>query len=265
MTRPDDARTNRAAQSDPHPCRTWSRASPTGSSRSSRSWASATAPARGAISSSVARLLASRRRQARGHHVRGSDPIRISVRGYDKQQVGQVRAAHPQTPSLQGQGCPLRRRAWRKAGKSASDRSTREREGRRWLSPNPSGASGVTAVRKGSSWTAQRPRLAVFRSNKHVYAQAIDDIGPERSRRADGRAVQRTGPTATVDAGEERRAALAQRRGMHRRLRPRWIQLSRPHCSGRRRCPRGGLCLLMAAGSMKPRRADMAEGQYDEQ
>ncbi|HLE17960.1 MAG TPA: 50S ribosomal protein L18 [Syntrophales bacterium] len=30
-------------------------------------------------------------------------------------------------------------------------------------------------VRKNISGTAQRPRLSVFRSNKHIYAQLIDD------------------------------------------------------------------------------------------
>jgi large subunit ribosomal protein L18 len=32
-------------------------------------------------------------------------------------------------------------------------------------------------VRKKVTGTEQRPRLAVFRSNKHIYAQLIDDVG----------------------------------------------------------------------------------------
>ena len=31
-------------------------------------------------------------------------------------------------------------------------------------------------IRKRFSGTAERPRLAVFRSNKHIYAQLIDDV-----------------------------------------------------------------------------------------
>jgi large subunit ribosomal protein L18 len=32
-------------------------------------------------------------------------------------------------------------------------------------------------VRRKVAGTAQRPRLAVFRSNRHIYAQLIDDLG----------------------------------------------------------------------------------------
>ena len=33
-----------------------------------------------------------------------------------------------------------------------------------------------TRIRKKISGTAERPRLAVFRSNKHIYVQLIDDL-----------------------------------------------------------------------------------------
>jgi large subunit ribosomal protein L18 len=60
--------------------------------------------------------------------------------------------------------------------------------------------------------TAQRPRLAVFRSNKHVYAQAIDDIaGRTLVAASTVEAAQRTRPTSTVDAAKGVGLLLAQR------------------------------------------------------
>jgi large subunit ribosomal protein L18 len=67
-------------------------------------------------------------------------------------------------------------------------------------------------VRKKIMGTAQRPRLAVFRSNKHVYAQAIDDIaGRTLVAASTVEAQHRTGPTATVDAAKGVGLLLAQR------------------------------------------------------
>jgi large subunit ribosomal protein L18 len=67
-------------------------------------------------------------------------------------------------------------------------------------------------VRKKIMGTAQRPRLAVFRSNKHVYAQAIDDIaGCTLASASTVEQAQRTGPTATVDAAKSVGLLLAQR------------------------------------------------------
>ncbi len=56
-------------------------------------------------------------------------------------------------------------------------------------------------VRKKVLGTAERPRLAVFRSNKHIYVQAIDDIGGRTVASASTmESAQRAGATATVDA-----------------------------------------------------------------
>ena len=67
-------------------------------------------------------------------------------------------------------------------------------------------------VRKKIMGTAQRPRLAVFRSNKHVYAQAIDDIaGRTLVAASTVEAAQRTIPTSTVGAAKGVGLLLAQR------------------------------------------------------
>jgi large subunit ribosomal protein L18 len=59
-------------------------------------------------------------------------------------------------------------------------------------------------VRKKIMGTATRPRLAVFRSNKHVYVQAIDDIaGRTLVSASTMEAGLRGGATSTVDAAKQ--------------------------------------------------------------
>jgi len=56
-------------------------------------------------------------------------------------------------------------------------------------------------VRKKIMGTAERPRLAVFRSNKHIYVQVIDDFAGRTVVSASTTETElRTGATATVDA-----------------------------------------------------------------
>ena len=58
-------------------------------------------------------------------------------------------------------------------------------------------------VRKKIMGTAERPRLAVFRSNKHIYVQAIDDFAHRTIVCASTMESDvRTGATATVDAAK---------------------------------------------------------------
>ena len=56
-------------------------------------------------------------------------------------------------------------------------------------------------MRKKVLGTPERPRLAVFRSNKHIYAQAIDDINGQTVAAASTvESDLRGGSTATVAA-----------------------------------------------------------------
>ncbi|HYL52578.1 MAG TPA: 50S ribosomal protein L18 [Acidimicrobiia bacterium] len=56
-------------------------------------------------------------------------------------------------------------------------------------------------VRKKIMGSADRPRLAVFRSNKHIYVQEIDDFAGRTVVSASTTETElRTGATATVDA-----------------------------------------------------------------
>jgi large subunit ribosomal protein L18 len=59
-------------------------------------------------------------------------------------------------------------------------------------------------VRKKVEGTAERPRLAVFRSNRHIYVQAIDDRnGQTLASASTMEADVRGGTTATVNAAKE--------------------------------------------------------------
>jgi large subunit ribosomal protein L18 len=59
-------------------------------------------------------------------------------------------------------------------------------------------------VRKKVMGTSERPRLAVFRSNKHIYAQTIDDhAGRTIASASTVEADLRSGATATVDAAKQ--------------------------------------------------------------
>jgi large subunit ribosomal protein L18 len=58
-------------------------------------------------------------------------------------------------------------------------------------------------VRKKVRGTPQRPRLSVFRSNKHVYAQVIDDVNGRTVASASTVEKGFEGATATVDAAKK--------------------------------------------------------------
>ena len=58
-------------------------------------------------------------------------------------------------------------------------------------------------VRKKVRGTAARPRLAVFRSNKHIYAQVIDDVQGVTLASASTAEKSFSGGTGTVDAAKQ--------------------------------------------------------------
>ena len=67
-------------------------------------------------------------------------------------------------------------------------------------------------VRKKVSGTAARPRLAVFRSNKHIYVQAIDDIaGRTIASASTMEAELRSGKSAPIDAAKKVGELIGQR------------------------------------------------------
>jgi len=67
-------------------------------------------------------------------------------------------------------------------------------------------------VRKKILGTAERPRLAVFRSNKHIYVQAIDDqAGRTIASASTVEADRRAGATATVGAAKDVGKLLGER------------------------------------------------------
>jgi large subunit ribosomal protein L18 len=110
--------------------------------------------------------------------------------------------------------------------------STRERRQRRHR-----------RVRKKIMGTAERPRLAVFRSNKHIYVQAIDDLAGRTVAAAStmepGLRGNRTGSVEAAKevgklVGERAKAAGVSTVPRSHRGRGRWCPRSRARVLGRR-------------------------------
>jgi large subunit ribosomal protein L18 len=66
-------------------------------------------------------------------------------------------------------------------------------------------------VRTKVRGTPERPRLAVFRSNKHIYAQVIDDVNGRTLASASTVEKDFTGGTATVEAAKKVGKAVGER------------------------------------------------------
>jgi large subunit ribosomal protein L18 len=67
-------------------------------------------------------------------------------------------------------------------------------------------------VRKKVMGTAERPRLAVFRSNKHIYVQAIDDIAGRTIAAASTMETELRGQATSTVAGAKQVGQLVGQR-----------------------------------------------------
>ncbi|HEX9856599.1 MAG TPA: 50S ribosomal protein L18 [Acidimicrobiia bacterium] len=68
-----------------------------------------------------------------------------------------------------------------------------------------------SSVRKKIRGTADRPRLAVYRSNRYIYAQLIDDDAGTTIAAASSREASLKGKTLTVETAGEVGKAIAAR------------------------------------------------------
>jgi large subunit ribosomal protein L18 len=69
-------------------------------------------------------------------------------------------------------------------------------------------------VRKAIAGSAARPRLAVYRSNRHIYAQLIDDVQAATLVAASDAEVKGTSPTVRAKAVGELIAGRAKEAGI---------------------------------------------------
>ena len=128
-------------------------------------------------------------------------PTQIVVKGTDKQQVGQtaaeIRKVRPPEP-YKGKGIRYEGEYVRRKVGSAPSLSAREARARRHR-----------RVRGKVPGTAERPRLVVFRSNRGIEAQLVDDERPHARRGLVARAREVVQGLEERAGGRGRQAAAA--------------------------------------------------------
>ena len=137
----------------------------------------------------------------------------LVLTGADKEKMGQtaakIRGFRPPEPyggkGVRYQGEKVREKAGKagKGGKRKEDVMAMQMRGRE---------RRKLRIRRKISGSPERPRLTVFRSSKHIYAQVVDDrrARPSRTRRrSDARSARRLDDATKSDAAKKVGAAIA--------------------------------------------------------
>ncbi len=101
-------------------------------------------------------------------------------------------------------------------------------------------------VRAKVAGTPERPRLVVYRSLKHIYAQIVDDVAQKHAADGNGSGIERI-KDVEVDRGREAGRGASKGGGDHAcRVRPRRLPIPRSREGSGRRRPRRRAGVLMA-------------------
>ena len=135
-------------------------------------------------------------------------PTSIVVRGNDKQLVGEVAANIRKIRKPE----PYKGKGIRYEGEYVRKKAGKAAKACRLMDAKTKRAARVrrhVRVRKKVVGTAERPRLAVYRSNRHIYAQLIDDDAARHGGRRPptARSRRRTEGQQRQDATPRRRSA----------------------------------------------------------
>ena len=193
---------------------------------------------------------------ADGHQALGAAADAGRDRRRGQAVVGQVAAeirVAASARAVQGQGHQVRRRSDSPKGRQGGRQVIRcQRFQRR---ARAAAHRRHIRVRKKVTGTPERPRLVVFRSLKHIYAQLVDDVARRTLVTVSSTEIESGKKTEKSVAGGEEDRREGEGRGHHEgRLRPRWVPVSRPREGGGRRSPRGRAGVLTYGTNARFRR-----------